>query len=183
MNWEKLYRQKLVSAEEAVTHIKSGDRVVAGHAAGSPELLLNTMVDNKEAYRNVEIAHQVAMGRSQYCLPECKPYFTHNSLFAGASSRQAIAEGRALFTAVHNSDLPRLFTEGILPVDVTLCMLSAPDEHGFCSFGVSIDYTKPAAESSKLVIAEVTPHLPRTLVIPLSMSQTSIILWNARQNL
>lgn len=163
MNWEKVYRQKLVTAEEAVTHIQSGDRVVAGHATGTPELLLKTMVDHKEAYRDVEILHQVAMGRSLYCLPECRPHFIHNSLFAGATSRQAINEGRAFFTAVHNSDLPRLFLDNILPVDVALCMLSVPDEHGYCSFGVSVDYTKPAAESAKLVIAEVTPNMPRTL--------------------
>jgi len=163
MFWEKLYKQKIVTAEEAVTHIKSGDRVVAGHATGTPELLLKTMVDKKEAYRNVEIVHQVAMGQSLYCLPECKPNFIHNSLFAGATSRQAIAEGRAVFTATHNSDLPRLFQDNILPVDVALCMLSVPDEHGFCSFGVSVDYTKSAAECAKIVIAEVTPHMPRTL--------------------
>jgi 4-hydroxybutyrate CoA-transferase len=163
MVWEKLYKQKIVTAEEAVTHIKSGDRVVAGHATGTPELLLKAMVHNKEAYRNVEIAHQVAMGHSLYCLPENQPYFIHNSLFAGAGSRKAINEGRAVFTAAHNSDLPRLFTEKILPVDVTLCMLSVPDKHGYCSFGVSVDYTKPAAESSKIVIAEVTPNMPRTL--------------------
>lgn len=163
MSWEKIYQQKLVSAEEAVSHIKSGDRVVVGHAAGTTELLLQTMVDHRENYRNVEIAHQVAMGHSRYCLPENQPYFIHNSLFAGAGSRQAINEGRAVFTAVHNGDLPRLFTEKILPVDVTLCMLSVPDKHGYCSFGVSVDYTKPAAESSKIVIAEVTPNMPRTL--------------------
>ena len=163
MEWEKVYKQKLVTAEEAVAHIKSGDRVVAGHATGTPELLLKTMVENKEAYRNVEVVHQVAMGRSLYCLPECRPHFIHNSLFAGASSRQAIAEGRAVFTATHNSDLPRLFYDNILPVDVMLCMLSVPDDHGFCSFGVSVDYTKPAAECAKIVIAEVTPQMPRTL--------------------
>ncbi len=163
MKWEKAYQQRLVTAEEAVSHIKAGDRVVAGHAAGSPELLLKTMVDRKEAYRDVEILHQIAMGRSLYCLPECRPHFIHNSLFAGATSRQAINEGRAVFTAVHNSDLPRLFLDNILPVDVALCMLSVPDQHGYCSFGVSVDYTKPAAESAKLVIAEVTPNMPRTL--------------------
>ncbi len=163
MNWEKIYQQRVVTAEEAVSHIKSGDRVVVEHAAGTPELLLKTMVDHKEAYRDVEIAHQIAMGHSLYCLPECQPHFTHNSLFAGATSREAIKEGRAFFTAVHNSDLPRLFLENILPVDVALCMVSSPDEHGYCSFGVSIDYTKAAAESAKLVIAEVTPNMPRTL--------------------
>lgn len=163
MKWKELYKEKCVTAEEAVSHIKSGDRVVVGHAAGSPELLLKTMVDNKKAYRDVEIVHMVAMGESLYCLPENKPYFIHNSLFAGASTRRAINEGRAMFTAAHNSDIPRLFKDRILPADVTLCMLSMPDAHGYCSFGVSVDYTKPAAESSRLVIAEITPHMPRTL--------------------
>lgn len=163
MNWKETYNNKLTTAQEAVKQIKSGDRVVVGHATGSPEVLLKAMVDNKEAYENVEIVHMVAMGPSAYCLPENSAHFIHNSLFAGATTRKAIHDGRAIFTASHFSQIPRLFTEKILPVDVTLCMLSAPDEHGYCSFGISVDYTKPAAESSRIVIAEVTPHMPRTL--------------------
>ncbi|TFG93859.1 MAG: acetyl-CoA hydrolase/transferase family protein [Syntrophobacterales bacterium] len=163
MDWKEGYKSKLTTAQEAARQIKSGDRVVVGHATGSPEVLLKAMVDNKAAYENVEIVHMVAMGPSAYCLPENSAHFIHNSLFAGASSRKAIHDGRAIFTASHFSQIPRLFTEKILPVDVTLCMLSSPDEHGYCSFGISVDYTKPAAESSRIVIAEVTPHMPRTL--------------------
>jgi 4-hydroxybutyrate CoA-transferase len=162
-SWREIYKSRVVSAAEAVKHIKSGNRVVVGHASGSPEVLLNALVTNKTAYKNVEIVHMVSMGASEYCLPEMEKHFVHNSLFAGASSRKAIHDGRACFTVSHFSQIPRLFIEKILPVDVTLCMVSLPDEHGFCSFGVSVDYTKPAAESSKLVIAEVTPHMPRTL--------------------
>ena len=163
MHWKELYKSKLTKPEKAVTYIKSGNRVVVGHASGSPELLIKALIDNRETYRNVEIVHMVAMGASEYCLPEMAPYFTHNSLFAGATTRSAINEGRAVFTACHFSQIPRLFQSGILPVDVTMCMVSPPDEHGYCSFGISVDYTKPAAESSKIVIAEVTPHMPRTL--------------------
>ena len=163
MRWEEIYKSRLTTAEKAVQHIKSGNRVVVGHASGSPEILLKAMVDNKEAYENVEIVHMVAMGPSEYCLPENSSHFVHNSLFAGGTSRKAIHDGRAGFTPSHFSQIPRLFTEKILPVDVTLCMVSPPDELGYCSFGISVDYTKPAAESSKLVIAEVTPHMPRTL--------------------
>jgi len=163
MDWEKEYKQKLTTAQEAVRQIKSGDRVVVGHATGSPEVLLKAMMANKDAYENVEIVHMVAMGPSEYCLPENSAHFIHNSLFAGGTTRKALHEGRAIFTASHFSQIPRLFTEKVLPVDVTLCMLSTPDEHGYCSFGISVDYTKPAAESSKIVIAEVTPHMPRTL--------------------
>ena len=163
MKWRELYHQKLTTAGEAVKKIKSGDRVVVGHACGSPETLIKAMIDNKESYRDVEIVHMVAMGPSEYCLPENKPFFVHNSFFAGNTTRKAIHEGRAGFTPCHFSQIPRLFKQKILPVDVVLCMLSPPDEHGFCSFGISVDYTKPAAETAKLVIAEVTPHMPRTL--------------------
>jgi 4-hydroxybutyrate CoA-transferase len=163
MRWQELYKSRQMTAAEAVSRIRSGDRVVVGHACGSPEMLLKAMVEKKGAYENVEIVHMVSMGASVYCLPGMENHFVHNSLFAGATSRTAIHEGRACFTVSHFSQVPRLFTEKILPVDVTLCMLSPPDEHGFCSFGVSVDYTKPAAESSGLVIAEVTPHMPRTL--------------------
>jgi len=162
-NWREIYKSRVVSAAEAVRHIKSGNRVVVAHASGSPEILLKALVANKTAYKNVEVVHMVSMGASEYCLPEMEKHFVHNSLFAGATTRKAIHDGRAFFTVSHFSQIPRLFTERILPVDVTLCMVSPPDEHGFCSFGVSVDYTKPAAESSKLVIAEVTPHMPRTL--------------------
>jgi len=163
MNWQEIYKSKLTTAQDAVRKIKSGDRVVVGHATGSPEVLIKAMLDNKNAYENVEVVHMVAMGPSEYCLPGHAPHFIHNSLFAGATTRKAIHDGRAIFTPAHFSQIPRLFTEKILPVDVTLCMLSTPDEHGYCSFGISVDYTKPAAESSKIVIAEITPHMPRTL--------------------
>ncbi|MGO9145334.1 MAG: acetyl-CoA hydrolase/transferase family protein [Desulfomonilia bacterium] len=162
-NWREIYKSRIVSAAEAVRHIKSGNRVVVAHASGSPELLLKALVNNKDAYKNVEIVHMVSMGASEYCLPGLEKHFVHNSLFAGATTRKAIHDGRAHFTISHFSQIPRLFTEKILPVDVTMCMVSRPDEHGFCSFGVSVDYTKPAAESSKIVIAEVTPNMPRTL--------------------
>jgi 4-hydroxybutyrate CoA-transferase len=162
-NWREIYKSRVVSAHEAVSRIKSGNRVVVAHASGSPEILLKALVNNKAAYKNVELVHMVSMGASEYCLPEMEKHFVHNSLFSGATTRKAIHDGRAFFTVSHFSQIPRLFTEKILPVDVTLCMVSLPDEHGFCSFGVSVDYTKPAAESSKLVIAEVTPNMPRTL--------------------
>ena len=78
MKWRELYHQKLTTAEEAVKRIKSGDRVVVGHACGSPETLIRAMIANKESYRDVEIAHMVAMGPSEYCLPENEPYFVNN---------------------------------------------------------------------------------------------------------
>jgi len=102
------------------------------------------------------------MGKGEYCKPEYAESFFHNSVFVGASTREAVFEGRASYTPIFFHEIPGLFTQGYLPPDVTLVHLSPPDKHGFCSFGISVDYTKPAASVSKMVIAQVNPNMPRT---------------------
>ena len=162
MSWQKIYEKKRMTADEAVKQIKSGDRVVIAHATGEPTALVEAMVKNAEAYQNVEIVHMVAMGKGEYCKPEYQDNFRHNSLFLGASTRAAIAEGRGDFTPVYFSQIPDLFRNRLHP-NVVLLHLSPPDEHGYCSYGVSVDYTKPAAECADLLIAQINPNMPRTL--------------------
>ena len=162
MDWKELYRQKLTTADEAVKRIKSGDRVVVTHATGESTLLSDAMVRNASAYRDVEIVHMVAMGKAEYCQPEYAGNFRHNSLFLGGTTRKAIAEGRGDFTPVFFSEIPDLFRTRLHP-NVVLLQLSPPDEHGYCSYGISVDYTKPAAECADLVIAQINRNMPRTL--------------------
>lgn len=162
MEWRETYKSKIVTPEEAVSKIKSGDRVVTGHACGEPGILLKAMVDNKDQYEDVEIVHMVAMGGAEYAQPGMEEHFRHNAIFVGGSTREAVNSGRADFTTCFFSEVPKMFREGFLPVDVALVQVSSPDENGNCSFGVSVDYTKPAAESAKIVIAEVNDQMPRT---------------------
>ncbi|MEG2000255.1 MAG: 4-hydroxybutyrate CoA-transferase, partial [Evtepia sp.] len=162
MDWNRLYRERLVSAQEAVTKIKSGDRVVVSHATGEPSFLLDAMVENHAQYRDVELVHMVAMGKADYCKPEYAENFRHNSLFLGGSTRTAIAEGRGDFTPVYFSEIPALLRDSMHP-DVALIQVSPPDAHGCCSLGVSVDYTKTAAECASFVIAQVNKQMPRTL--------------------
>lgn len=163
MNWEDKYKEKLVTAEEAVKHIPSNSRVVIGHAVAEPFKLVEAMVNNKNNYENVEIVHMVAMGKGEYTKAEMEGHFRHNALFVGGSTREAINKGRADYTPCFFSEVPKLFKEGYMDVDVALIHLSKPDENGNCSYGVSVDYTKPAAEAAKLVIAEVNDKMPKTL--------------------
>lgn len=163
VSWKEVYNSKLVSAKEAVSKIKSGDRLVTGHAVGEPSILIDEMVANKESYENVEIVHMVAMGKAEYAQPGMEKYFKHNSIFVGGTTRDAVSSGRGDFTPCFFSEVPKMFKQGYLPVDVALIQVSTPDEHGYCSFGVSNDYTKPAAESAKTIIAEVNDQMPRTM--------------------
>ncbi|MGN0363268.1 MAG: acetyl-CoA hydrolase/transferase family protein [Bilifractor sp.] len=160
-DWKEYYKAHLMSAEEAVNKIKSGDRVVIGHACGEPSYVVDAMVKNHDTYKNVEIDHMVAMGKSAYCNPEYAENFRHNSLFVGASTRKAVEEGRGDYTPCFFYEIPKLF-HTTLPVDVALISVTPPDEHGRVSLGVSVDYSMGAAKSAKLVIAQVNKNMPYT---------------------
>ena len=162
MDWKVWYQEHLCSAREAVQRIRSGDRVVVAHATGEPSLILDAMVENASQYEHVEVVHMVAMGKAEYCRPEYDRHFRHNSFFLGAATRAAAAEGRADFTPVNFSEIPSLLRDHMNP-NAALIHVSPPDEHGFCSLGVSVDYTKPAAELADVVIAQVNRQMPRTL--------------------
>lgn len=160
-SWNTYYISHITTAEEAVKRIKSGDRVVIQHACGEPTFLVNAMVANAEAYRDVEIVHMVAMGQAAYAQPGMERYFRHNALFVGGSTRAAVAEGRGDFTPCFFSEVPGLF-QSALPVDVALITVTPPDENGKCSLGVSVDYTMAAVKCAKTVIAQVNADMPYT---------------------
>ncbi|APM41307.1 acetyl-CoA hydrolase/transferase family protein [Clostridium kluyveri] len=163
MEWEEIYKEKLVTAEKAVSKIENHSRVVFAHAVGEPVDLVNALVKNKDNYIGLEIVHMVAMGKGEYTKEGMQRHFRHNALFVGGCTRDAVNSGRADYTPCFFYEVPSLFKEKRLPVDVALIQVSEPDKYGYCSFGVSNDYTKPAAESAKLVIAEVNKNMPRTL--------------------
>ena len=162
MSWEDIYQSRLLTLSDAAGKIKSGDRVLFGHAIGEPTAIIDTMVANKDQYENVEIVHMVFMGKGAYCQPGMERHFRHNSLFVGVPGRKAIMEGRGDFTPCYFSLIPSLFSEGYLPVDVFMMQVSPPDKHGYVSLGVSVDYAVSAVQNAKLVVAQVNRFMPRT---------------------
>ncbi len=177
MSWQQEYEDKRTSLENAVNAVKSGDRVVVGHAAGEPVILVEELVRQKDRLQNVEIVHMVPMGNCEYCqVKGMENHIRHNAIFAGAPSRKAIAQNRADYTPVFFSEVPRLFKDGILPVDIAFIQVSPPDGNGNCSYGVSVDYTKAAAESAKIVIAEVNRQCPRTAGLGMHVSDIDHIV-------
>ena len=160
-DWKEIYESRKVSADEAVAKIKSGDRVVIGHACGEPSFLVDAMMAHAQDYRDVEIVHMVAMGKCEYCKPEYAANFRHNALFVGGGSREAVFSGRGDYTPSFFFEIPQLF-HTTLPVDVAMVSLTPPDEEGNCSLGVSADYDYEAVMTAKTVIAQVNDQMPFT---------------------
>ena len=153
---------RLVTAAEAVSVIKSGDRVYIHTAAAAPQQLILAMTARANELRRVEITHLHTEGVAPYVRPEYAASFYTNCLFVGANTRKAVANGEADYIPVFLSEVPALFLHGILPLDVALIQVSPPDRHGFCSLGISVDATRAAVHSAKRVIAQINPHMPRT---------------------
>jgi 4-hydroxybutyrate CoA-transferase len=163
MDWTTQYKSRVVSAEEAVEVIKSGDRLFMTGNVSVPQQLLAALVRRAPELKDVEICQALSVGPADYVMPAMEGHLRVNTLFISANVRKAVQEGRADFTPVLLSEFPLLFKTGILPVDVALIHVSPPDEHGFCSLGVEVGLTKSPAESAKLIIAEVNEQMPRTL--------------------
>lgn len=153
---------RVVTAEEAVSVIRSGSRVFIHSVAAAPRRLIEAMTARAPELRVVEIVSLHTEGDAPYAAPEMAKSFRVNALFVGANVRRAVEEGRADYLPVFLSEVPSLFRSGILPLDVALIHVSPPDRHGFCSLGVSVDVARAAVQTARTVVAQVNPRMPRT---------------------
>ncbi len=160
-SWPIAAQRKAVSAAEALSGVRSGSRVYLQGGCATPRTLVAALVARAHDLEGVEIVHLHSEGDAPYTRPEYRGSFRHNALFIGGNAREAVNAGRADYTPVFLSEIPRLF-ERDLPLDVALVQVSPPDANGFCSLGISVDVAKPAAESAGSVIAQVNPRMPRT---------------------
>ncbi|MBS7658850.1 GNAT family N-acetyltransferase [Candidatus Bathyarchaeota archaeon] len=150
-----------MSLKEALSFIKTGDHIFIGSACGEPQYLVKGLVEMANHLADNEILHVHTLGVAPYTKPIYSNRFRLNAFFVGINAREAIIEGRADYTPVFLSDLPSLISNNIVPIDVALIQVTPPDEHGFCSLGVSVEITKTAAKKAKLVIAQVNRCMPR----------------------
>jgi acyl-CoA hydrolase len=151
-----------VTADEAVKHIKSGNRVFVQGGAATPLLLLRALEKRHEELSNVEITCVSVLGDIGINKPEYNKAFHFNALFVSAPIRRLVNEGKGDYVPVFLSEIHLLFEKGKLPLDVALIQVSPPDSHGFCTLGVSVDVARAAIKYAKTVIAQVNPKMPRT---------------------
>lgn len=158
MKWQSKY----ISAQEAAALVRSGQRVFLTGNCASPQEFTRALCNRYTDLHNVELVQILDLGPSKCITDDMAEHIRVNSMFISATVRDAVNAGLADFTPVRLSDIPLLFSRGVINLDVAVIQVSPPDEHGFCSYGVEVSVTKTAAESAKMVIAEVNPQMPRT---------------------
>ncbi len=152
-----------VTAEEATSGIRSGQRVYLHCAAATPSVLLDSLVARAPELRDVTVIHLHTEGPGPHLAPEMDGHFRHRALFVGPNARAAVNEGRADYVPIFLSDVPRLFQSGALPLDAVFVNATPPDAHGFCSLGTSVEAMHAAIRAAKTVVVQLNRAMPRTL--------------------
>jgi acyl-CoA hydrolase len=155
------WKRRIVSPDDAVALIQNGMRAYIHGACASPLPLLEAMVARK-SLEDVTLYHLHVGGDAPFARPENADRFHSVSFFAGPNVRGIIESGQADFIPVFLSDIPELFSSGLIPLDVAIIQVSPPDRHGLCTLGTSCDATRAAVDAARIVIAEVNERMPRT---------------------
>jgi acyl-CoA hydrolase len=151
-----------VSIEEAAAVVKSGDRIFGHGSACTPNVFYNELAKQSHRLRNVELVSITQQGEVEIAKPQYKDSFFINSLFTSTPVRNAVNSENGDFVPIFLSEIPILFRNNILALDVAIVTVSPPDQHGYCSLGTSVDVARSAVDTAKTVIALVNPKMPRT---------------------
>jgi len=152
----------IVTASEAVSHVRSGNRVYIQGAAMTPNVLIDALCERYQEIENVEIFQIHTEGKALYSIAPYNESFRINTCFVSGNVRQAVNSGNGDYIPIFLSEIHLLIRKNILPIDVAFIQVSPPDKHGYCSLGVSVDITLPAVQTAKKVIAQINPQVPRT---------------------
>ena len=161
-DWTSKYKKKIVTAANAIKKIRRGARIFLGTGCGVPHHLVQELANHADQMADNEIVHLLTLGDTPSADPKFQNQFRHNTFFVSANIRDAVSEGRADYTPMMLSEIPDLFRQKRLPLDVAMIQVSPPDRYGYCSLGISVDITKAAFESADLVIAQINEKMPIT---------------------
>jgi 4-hydroxybutyrate CoA-transferase len=175
MNWREKYKDKIVTADEAVKCVKSGDKIVVGQTNGISVLLIEALCRRADELQGVSFYSSLGWKGEAYLDEKYHGKFTHMAEFVYDKARQSYKTGMTQFTPLYFHEFPRFFREVVKP-EVSFVMVSEPDENGICSFSMNADFIYESAMVSKNVILHVNPAMPYTRGVSISLDKATYIV-------
>ena len=164
MDFQKEYQQKLVSADEAVKIIKSGDWVDYGWCTGTPDALDKALAKRTDELKDVKLRGGILLKPlAVFEREDAGEHFCWNSWHMSGIERKYISRGFAYYAPIRYSELPRYYRDSIQPDDVVMLMVAPMDKHGYFNFGPNASHLTAMCETSKKIIVEVNENMPRCL--------------------
>ncbi len=157
------YKNKCTTAADAVSTIKSGDKIFIHANASNPFPLVDALVERAPQLKNVDVFQLLSLGDAKHAEEKYRDSFRVQSLFIGHNTREAVNSGRGDYIPIFMSEIPELFQSKTIDLDVAVIQVAPPDKNGDCSLGLAVEATLAAAMNARYVIAEVNAQMPRTL--------------------
>jgi acyl-CoA hydrolase/GNAT superfamily N-acetyltransferase len=163
--WKNYYQERISTASTALQSvIRNGNRIYLASGCGEPQHLVRALVGMLSQYGDLELVHNLSVGSLPEDWSDLQNHCRLKTFFVGPKSRKPVNLSQADYIPIKFSSIPGLLREeSSWALDVCLIQVSPPDEHGFCSLGISVDVGKAAVEMAKVTIAQVNPNMPRTL--------------------
>jgi butyryl-CoA:acetate CoA-transferase len=164
MDFKDEYRQKLVSADEAVKIIKSGDWVDYGWCNGTVDALDKALAKRIDELKDVKLRGGILLKPlAVFEREDAGEHFTWNSWHMSGIERKLIARGCAYYAPIRYSELPRYYRDLKCPDDVAMFQVAPMDKHGYFNFGPNASHLGAMCETAKHIIVEVNQNMPRCL--------------------
>ena len=164
MDFSEEYRQKLVSADEAVKVIKSGDWVDYGWCTNTVDALDKALAKRTDELKDIKLRGGILLKPlAVFEREDAGEHFIWNSWHMGGYERKLINRACAYYAPIRYSELPRYYRELDCPDDVAMFQVAPMDKHGYFNFGPSASHLGAMCETAKYIIVEVNENMPRCL--------------------
>ena len=164
--WADSYVDKLCTAQQALKHIRSGQRVFIGSSCAEPQHLVKELSDISARFTDLEIVRLLSIENGPLTLianaSHCQQ-FKIRSFYLGSCGPSIIRKNQRFITPANVSQIPHLFKSGLMPLNAALIQATPPDDFGWMSLGISVDINLSACETADIVICQINPKMPRVL--------------------
>lgn len=159
-NWKSRFAARVVTAEQATSHVRNGDRIYLGSLCAEPGAIIDALsCSNVE---DVEIVQFVGGPGCAALAAQHRGRFRVKTFFVGGRTSDSERPSEADYVPLFHSQIPTFLRNRRIPVDVAIVQVSEPDRFNRFSLGVAVDVALSAVESARTVIAQVNPRMPRT---------------------
>jgi 4-hydroxybutyrate CoA-transferase len=163
MTWRNLYDARKIGVTDAAALVQSNSLIALGTQCAEPQSLVEHLVGRHRELENVELIGSVMGSPCPYAQPEMKGSFTFKTFLGSKATVAGMKAGVVDYIPVHLSQIAQLFQDGFFKPDIAMIQVAPPDEDGYCSLGLSVDYLPDAIRAARVVVAEVNDRMPYTL--------------------
>ncbi len=162
MDIQQLYKDRIITVDQALSFIKSNDEIISALGAAEPRGMVSRIHEVADRVENVTVVTCLPMGGYEYFQnPDYKDQIRMEGWFYSPEIRKAHKNGNVSFVPNHLHLAAERRLDYKKP-DIFIGTASPMDKHGYLSLSLSATYERDMMEHAEKSILEVNPNMPRT---------------------